>query len=99
MVYVDNNGDQMVQPTELRTVGCTTSECTLPFLPCTATADCQDGYFCTDDECVTIDGQGYCSVTIHDCADTDPCTIDLCINNVGETNGEVGSCDNFNNCP
>ncbi len=131
MVYIDGNGDQMVQPEEIRSLGCVSGECTLPFTNCSTTADCTDsfiacpgspntpclgdpkvcdpgtgevaceeiGFFCTDEVCVAIGGQGYCSVTVHDCSNNDPCLSDMCISNSGETNGEMGSCDTFNYCP
>ena len=127
MVYIDDNGDQLVQPEEIRAIGCVSGACTLPFTTCSVTPDCTDtviacpgspntlclgnplvcdpdsdpateavaceeiGLFCTDEVCVTINGDGYCSVTVHDCSTTDPCKRDMCINNAGETNGESQS--------
>ncbi|MBM4386892.1 MAG: proprotein convertase P-domain-containing protein, partial [Deltaproteobacteria bacterium] len=58
--------------------------------PCATPADCNDGNFCTDEDCVN----NFCVWTEHNCDDSDPSTIDSCDLATGQCVHET-----ISNCP
>jgi hypothetical protein len=76
-VFVDSNNDQVLQPSELRAIGCVSGTCSLSvFFPltCSVDADCDDGNLCSTETC----DMGFCSYSPVSCDDGNPLTFDFC---------------------
>ena len=74
-VFVDANNDAVLQPAELRALGCVSGNCTIPLVACTVDADCDDGNPCTTGDCEL----GFCAIEAVVCPDdSNACTFDFC---------------------
>lgn len=80
VVFKDANGDQALQPSELRAIGCASGSCTVPLVACASNLDCDDSNPCTNGAC----DLGYCAITDIACPDDgNVCTIDICNSGTG----------------